>query len=332
MATLSDTGFPTIANVARRLKPNGGVETDIAEVLNQELDILDDIPWVAGNLPTGDLVTSRTGLPTPEWRQLNGGVGVGKSDTDQYTETCGMLEKFSKVDVDMALLHGNSAAYRMTEDKAVLEGFAQEVARSLFYESAVTNPTRVHGLAARYPGTSGYTSSSYVLKPGTNSGSNCQSIWLISWDPDKICGIFPKDSVAGLHMEDVGRQLTKDSGGTKEFMALVSRFQWKLGFRVKDYRYAVRFQYDPDDSAGGFGTTGSGLVDGLYDMLEVVQKVVPGATFYMSRTAKRLFNAQMSRKTSNLLEYIERGGKRIQALEGVAIRRTDALVAESAIS
>src|SRR5436190_10241112 len=129
MSTITDSGFPTLLNVAKRLAPNGSIATDIAEILNKELPLLEDMPWKEGNLPTGHRVTSRTGLPSPSWRKLNQGLDPVKSETAQYDESTGMLEAFSKVDAALAALNGNTVAFRASEDKAFLEGFSDEVER-----------------------------------------------------------------------------------------------------------------------------------------------------------------------------------------------------------
>src|SRR4051812_24549583 len=137
MATITDAGLPTLVDIVRRLKPGGGVETDIAELLSKQLPILKDIPWEQGNLDTGHRISSRTGLPSPTWRKLNQGIAPGKSSTAPYDETCGMMEALSKVDAAMAEMMPDLPAYRKTEDDAYFEGYAQEAARSIFYESTL---------------------------------------------------------------------------------------------------------------------------------------------------------------------------------------------------
>ena len=74
MSTLS-TNNPTLADVAKTLDPNGSI-AKILEVLNQRNDILDDLSWTEGNLPTGHRTTIRTGLPEPSFRKLYGGVAA----------------------------------------------------------------------------------------------------------------------------------------------------------------------------------------------------------------------------------------------------------------
>lgn len=330
MSTIADSGFPNLRNVTSRLTPAGSIEQAIAEVLTKQIDWLEDVPWSEGSEATGDLVTERTGLPSPKWRKLNQGIDPSKSETAQFTEACGMLEDYSKVDVDLADLHGNANSFRASEDKAFVEAFSEEVARAIFYESAVDNPEMIHGLSPRYAATSGYKASSYVLK-GTNAGVNCHSVWLIDWNPDKISGLFGKGSKAGLVIQDLGQVLT-NAPNAKEFLAYVTRFQWKCGIRVKDYRYAVRFQWDPDDAA--FVASAKGLYLAMQDMLETIFKCSENARFYMNRTSMKLLRAQMASNDDNYLEYATLsggGGRKLAHFLGVPVRVTDSLVAETAI-
>ena len=55
MATLSTTQL-TLADWAKRIDPEGKVETKIAEILNQTNEILEDAVFIEGNLPTGHRV------------------------------------------------------------------------------------------------------------------------------------------------------------------------------------------------------------------------------------------------------------------------------------
>ena len=50
------TGNLTLADLAKRLDPSGNVAT-VVELLNQSNEMLDDMVWREGNLPTGDVPT-----------------------------------------------------------------------------------------------------------------------------------------------------------------------------------------------------------------------------------------------------------------------------------
>jgi hypothetical protein len=332
MATYTDPGYPTLQNILNRMRPDGSIETDMIDLMSKKMPLLEDMPWKEANGMTGHLITSVNSLPTPQWKELNKGIDATKGNSVQFTEACGMLEDRSDVDVKVAELNGNAAAFRASEDKIKLESFAQTLETAVLYENAMTNAARIHGLSSRYVATTGYTASSYVLKPGTNSGSNCRSIWLINWNEDKCFGIYPKASMGGLKREDMGKRYVRDQN-SKDLLVYTTQFNWDVGLAVADYRYSCRFQWDPDDSAGGFADSGKGLYLGLQDMIGTVYDMdQTKARLYMDRTSAKKLAAQLASNSANFLEYIELGKRRVPSFMGVPIRITDSLVAESAIS
>lgn len=330
MPTIVDDGFPTLQNVLKTLAPDGSVETDMAEVMTEKLDILDDIPWKEGNLPTGEQITAELALPTPTWRMYNQGIKPTKGETEQYVETCGMLEDYSDVDRDVANFNGNAVAYRARQNRIKIRSFSKELARALFYESAATNPERVHGLATRYGGVTGYRAGAYVLPKGTLSGVNCRSVWLINWDFDTVYGIYPKGHQgAGLSNRDLGERTLTKADGT-QLQVLTSHLQQKCGFAVADYRRIVRMQWDPDDAA--FADSAKGMYLALQEMLDTVFDLGPNAAIYMDRVSAKKLNAQMASNSVNFLEYVEAGKRRVRTFLGTTLRITDALVPESPVA
>ena len=127
MAALSDTA-PTYLDWARRLDPDGNIAT-IVEILSEELPMLEDAAVVEGNDVLSHRTTVRSGLPTGTWRKLNYGVPVEKGKTKQITDTIGSLESYGEVDKDLAMLNGNSAAWRLSEEAAFIEGLSQTTTR-----------------------------------------------------------------------------------------------------------------------------------------------------------------------------------------------------------
>ena len=123
MATLG-AAYPTLLDVTRAKDPNGQVAA-VAEILSQVNPILDDMPIVEGNLETGHRSVIRSGLPSPTWRKLYGGVVPTKSSRVQVTDTCGMLEAYAEIDKDLANLGGQAKAFRVSEDAAHIEGMSQ---------------------------------------------------------------------------------------------------------------------------------------------------------------------------------------------------------------
>ena len=66
--------------------------------------------------------------------------------------------------------------------------------------------------------------------------------------------LFPKGSKAGLTHEDLGEQTVYNSDGTR-LQAFATRYQWKNGLVVKDWRYVVRIcNIDISDLIGSANT------------------------------------------------------------------------------
>lgn len=240
MATLS-TVYPTLLDRAKRTDPNGMI-ANIAEILSEEHPILDDIPWIESNQGTGHLVTVRASLPAVTRRLLNSGVAPTKSTTGQIFEPCEILEARAHHDVDLVELNGDPKAFRFSEDKAFIAELGNQLTDDLFRADQATTPEAFDGFQSRYftTGTT-YTTSSQVIDAGNRGSSDCTSIWLVGWHPEKCFGIYPKGSTAGLKFEDGGIQtILTDATNNLWMRAYVSWYQWKAGLCIRDYRSVVR--------------------------------------------------------------------------------------------
>lgn len=290
MAALS-TGALTLADWAKRLDPDGKVPT-IVELLSQTNEILTDMRLIEGNLPTGHRTTVRTGLPTVAWRLLNQGVATSKSTTAQIDEQCGMLEAWSEVDKDLALLNGNVSAFRLSEGMAFIEAMNQEVAQTAFYGNPGLAAEEFLGMSPRYSSLTA-TNGSHVLNGG-GAGSDNSSIWLIVWGPNTVHGIFPKGSKAGLIHDDFGEvtvEVTAGIGATR-MRAFQERWQWKIGLGVKDWRYAVRIaNIDISDLAAK--TSAADLTELMIKAIHRIPTLSMGRpVFYMNRTCFEFLDIQ----------------------------------------
>ena len=238
--------LPNLVNVTKRMDPDGTI-AKIAELLQQSNPILEDVPLLEGNLPTGHRTTVRSDTPIPTWRLLNYGVRPTKSNTAQVDDTIGMLEAYSEIDKDLAMLNGNTAEYRMSEDIPHLDGMSNTMAETIFYGDTSTNPERFLGLAPRYASLdiTGSKPPAVVESPklphvidGAGT-TDLTSVWYVVWGMDTVHGIFPKGSKAGLISEDLGELTLQDNDGGR-FQGFRSHYQWKMGLSVRDWRYIVR--------------------------------------------------------------------------------------------
>src|SRR5919109_4200207 len=328
MATLS-TGALTLADWAKRLDPDGKVPT-IVELLSQTNEILTDMRWIEGNLPTGHRTTVRTGLPAVAWRLLNQGVSPSKSTTAQIDEQAGMLEAWSEVDKDLAQLNGNIGAFRLSEAQAFLEAMNQEMAQTLFYGNAGLAPEEFTGLAPRYSALTGAGNSANVINGG-GSGSDNTSIYLVVWGENTVHGIFPKASKAGIIHEDKGEQIVYSSTGigSARMVALVDRFQWKAGIALKDHRYVVRI---PNVDISDLIANARAQAKLLNLMAKAVHRIpalsMGSPAFYTNRTVAEMLDIQANDavKSGGGLTYDVVDGKRITSFRGIPVRTCDQLL------
>ena len=339
MSTLSTSNL-TLADWAKRSDPDGRIPI-IAELLSQSNEILEDCVFKEGNLPTGERVVVRTGLPAVYWRALNQGIPSSKSTTAQVDEAAGILEARSEVDKDLAMLNGNTAQFRLSEDTAFLEAMNQTQASTLFYGNPGTDPKQFLGLAARYSSLSA-TNAQNILSAG-GSGSDNTSVDLVVWGDQTVYCHFPKGSKAGLIHEDLGEQTVYNSDGTR-LQAYATRYQWKNGLVVKDWRYVVRIcNIDVSDLIGQTGTQAASAATNIVKLMARSLYRIPNmamgrAAFYMNRTVHSGLSIAALDKSQYVLkinEGLSQFGTPYSWLSflGVPLRRVDAIInAEAVVS
>lgn len=322
------TTNPTLADLAKRLDPDGKISM-IVEILNQTNEILLDMPWVEGNLPTGHRHTIRTGLPEPTWRKLYGGVQPTKSSTVQITDNCGMLEAYAEVDKALADLNGNTAQFRLSEDRPHIEAMSQEVASTIFYGNEGTLPEAFTGLAPRF------NERNITIAPsgdniihGGGSGSNNTSVWLVVWGEHAVHGIYPKAQQAGLHMKDLGEVTIENADGAGGRMqAYRSHYRWDCGLAVRDWRYVVRIANIDVTALKADATSGADLVDLMTDAMHRTPSLSNGrAAWYGNRTVISYLDRQMKNAKNVNLTVEQLGGRRTLMFGGIPVRRCDALL------
>jgi len=333
MALLSAVN-PTLVDLAKRLDPNGKIDM-IVEILNQENEVLDSMVWKESNGPMNHIGTIRSGLPTPTWRKLYGGVQPTKSTTVQVTDTMGALEAYAEVDKALADLNGNTGEFRLSEDRAHIEGMGQEFAQTLFYGNEGTEPEAFTGFAPRFNAKSGaQNADNVILADAGASGGDQTSVWLVVWGDSTVHGIYPKASKAGLMSRDLGEVTIENADGSNGRMqAYRSHYKWQCGLVVKDWRYVVRIANVDTSALVKNAATGSDLIDVMTQALEVVPSLGKGRpAFYCSRTVRSFLRRQITAKVaSSTLQMSEVAGRRVVQFEEVPVYRCDAILNTEAV-
>lgn len=344
MATANITTAYTLADFAKNLNPDGSI-ADVAELLSQRNEILEDMLWIEGNLPTGHRDSVRISLPTPTWRRINQGIDPSKTLEAQITDGIGMQEALAITDKALATLNGNSAKWRLSQEKGFLEGLSQDMAAQMFYANSALAPEKPMGFTPRYSTLSTATSqtANNVITASGATASQQASIWIVVWADDTVRGIFPKGSVAGLQNQDMGEDWAFDANN-KRYRALMTHYKWDAGLAIKDWRYVARVaNIDTSANAGGLrSTTPPDLVDMVDAALARIPNLSAGrVAIYMNRTVKRYFDKQRNRgaqtsSTVNLTTIRDTSGtggiiKHFDNYDGHPVRIVDQLLNTEAV-
>lgn len=320
-----DKEFPTIATVGKRLDPDGRI-AKIAEIMSRREPMLRDIPWVEGNLPTGHKSTIRTALPGGNFREFNAGVPTEHSETQQIIDTTAMLESYAEIDKALADLNGNRADWRLSEEKAFIEGLSQTAANTFLYGNPTVDPKVFKGFAPRY-----YTldrsisvNADYIIDGQGTGPDNLTSIWLINWSPETVFGIYPKGSKAGLSFEDKGQVTITGDGG--QFEGYRTHYVWHLGLAIRDYRSVVRIANIDIENV-----TVNALIDLMVEASELIRnKESTRPVFYMNRRMRTKLRTLILSKTNAYYSFDDVEGRKIQFFDDIAVETTDAITLNEA--
>ncbi|MDI7502025.1 major capsid protein [Cronobacter dublinensis] len=323
MTTLS--GKYTLLDVAKSFDPDGSTAS-VAELLNQSNEMLLDMPWYEGNLPTGHRITTRTGLPDVVFRKINGGVPPSKAATAQIDESCGILEARCEIDKDLAMLNGNTASFRLLQATAFIEAMNQKMQNQVLYGDVNSTPEAFTGLGPRFGAiASGGANKANIIDAG-GTGSNLTSIWLVGWGPNTIHGIYPKGSEAGLKHNDLGEGDAFDANQNR-YRAYMDQYQWKCGIALHDWRYVVRIANIDVSALTKNAATGADIIDLMTQATEMIHSLSGvNPVFYGNRKIGSFLRRQTVNKVaSGTLSYDEVGGRPATIFSGIPYRRVDAL-------
>lgn len=333
----------TLLDWAKRLDPDGTVPL-IANLLSQTNEILTDMVSVQGNLPTGHRVTIATGLPTIYYRSLNQGILPSKGTTVQVDENVAIAEARSEVDLDLAMLNGNTAEFRLSEARMFLEAMNQTISSGLFYGNPANDPKEFLGLSQRYSSTSAGNAQNLILAGGADAAQQT-SVWLVNWGDNTVFAPFPKGSKAGILQEDLGRQTAYEFGGAGlRAEVLAERFQWKVGLVVKDWRACVRIA---NLETNDFGALANQLAPTVFTnllhlMARALVRVPTGVqamsrpVFYMNASVFSVLMRTALEKSNAALSVESALGQfgqptRMLSFMGVPIRQCDAILNTEAV-
>jgi len=331
-------GWPTLSELSKQLDPDGTL-ADVAELLNETNEILDDMPFYEANETTAHTHTVDASIPEGTWRKLNYGIKPKKGSTAQVSDTIGLLEQRSEVDVVLARMSRDISKFRLQEDRRIIEGLNQQLADQLFYGDTATNPAGYLGLSERYDTigqpsgkqTANTLGMDHVLDVGGTTASKQSSIWLIGWGEGTAFGIYPKGSKAGLENMDLGEIDARDADGNV-FRAYATHYRIQQGLAVKDWRYIVRIANVEvgamiDEAAINY------LIDAMIDATNAIPSLgMCRPCFYMNRAVRSRLQKAAFRKSNMALGLDDVYGVQGQLnISGIPLKQCDALLTTESV-
>lgn len=245
MADVSLQTYHTFVELAKRT--NNKELLDIAEVLDEENEIIADAIWHEANLLAGHKHTRRAYVGTSSddaFRDINDGVSPSVMQTEQYVEPIGLMEDRSEIDEALVDLAPNPQQYRYEEDIAHIEGMAQKFAYNVFNGDSSSNTKCPDGLITRY----NTLSLGNVWDCG-GSGGDTTSVFLIQWGPKGVFFVYPRNSPnMGVEMNDLGKQLITTTAPAR-YLAYMTQFKMNFGIVIRDDNAVQRITNIEDGGA-----------------------------------------------------------------------------------
>lgn len=319
------SSLPTLADLQRMRDPNGQF-LRIVNSLAKASPIVQDAVWKEANGDTGHTVGTQLSLPSVGWTSINEGVPRSKASTGQYTEPMGLLTGQMAIDRKLVDMNGG-AEYRARQEEPWAQAFRHELETTFFYGDPTTAPKKPGGMAPRLDTISGGTHANQIVPVVTGaSGSDQTSIWLVGWGEDKVYCTYPRGSMAGLKRTDIGLQMINDAGGTNQYSAYITEFEWKLGFVVEDYRYLVRCPNA--DTGSGLTATGTTILDAMLKAANRIQSTEDcKPVFYVNRTIREYLMLQArTAVASATLRFEDIAGRPQLTAHGIPVRLSEHLL------
>ena len=250
------TSRETLLTAARQTA-NGQI-TNVAEVLNETNNVIEDAIVQKSTDITSHRVTRRSKLPAVSWVKVGNGWNATVGLTNQAVETIGMMKARFLAPQDVLDIQANPDKYRANQERAYIESMGQELANTLMGNVAsgalspiTVPPEEFAGFQYRLNAISA-DPTKYVVNNGNGSGSDNTSIYFVQWALNKVYLITPRNMEGGgLKKEDKGLVYVSGDNAvastsatspnpTNSLWAYITEFSWNVGLAIEDQRAVKR--------------------------------------------------------------------------------------------
>lgn len=318
-----------IVDIATMKDPSGKIGK-VAEIYNQSNPMIDHIPFIEGNLDTGERVLARTSLGSPTWRRINEGVTPSKATQTQIDEVTGLLEDWSEVDEKLLKMAGDKEGLLLNQSRAKMEAMAQEMVGTFLYGNVLTSPKEFHGFFSRLDSLNQTASSGPIVLSAGGTTTDLTSILAVKWGEGKVYGIYPKGSKAGLEFNTLGLETKDESGALRRVHR--SQMIWEAGLAVADFRYVAALRNIDMSDLASFGTstdTSRNLLNDILDMISYLPSDGQEPHLYVNRAVWAGLSKMALDPANRAVTQAVVDGKLMNHLFGCPVYKLDQFVTEA---
>ncbi|MCK5504217.1 MAG: hypothetical protein KAJ10_03600 [Thermodesulfovibrionia bacterium] len=324
MTTNALVGYDTLMDVVNQYTSQDGnaAYVEAAKTLSRKIPLIRMLPMMPSNQIMSDIGSRDSFLPTPGTRRFNEPIAPTASHTKPFTEPIAMVEDYSEVDYALWKIQNDPNRWRSGRDMRKVEAMGQKADDLLLYGALETDPGAIEGFLSRFNSTTRRPNDDstwpYHVLDGGGDGSDTASILVLQFGEGKVSGLYPKNSVGGLQIEDLGKS-TKEvtvSGIVKMMEVLRTHFMWSFGLKVEDERSVQRIaNIEVSGTENIFDedlliTAINNLPDGGQD---------PSTTIFVPRAIKTQFDIRAKDKNNVQYGPSEVWGQNVTMFRGIPV-------------
>lgn len=335
MTEVNIGGVYTLLDLLNYMDPSNKNLLMMGQTLSRRSPFIKWMPIMEANQALTHIGTRDVSLPTIGKRAINDGVAYAAHKEKQITFPMSLFETMSKVDEEiLRLAGGNAAAVRTRKDSKFVEAMSQAVEEECFYGSIGDDVLGFNGLDTLFNSTTTYPNGDsswyYNVLDGSGTGSDTTSIWVIEAGADKCHLIYPKGTMAGIEIEDLGKRLVSGVTASTQYVAYVTQFKWRCGLFVADERCVQRI--------ANIETAGTNNIFDDDDLITMINRLPsmgedPMTGIFVNRTIRTQMDIKVKDK-NNVNYYADKDafGKPVLYFRGIPVMVADQILnTESAI-
>jgi len=234
-----NTSFVTLPELMKLVDAQGNFLRS-TNMMVQANEILQVMTWIPTNQVDTHLLLQAISLPKVYTAMVNKGTLPSDGKDVNLYEPTGKFESVQEIAANAAELLGDPAKLMSDKSAKHREAHARNFVSSMFYGNSLTNPDLFPGLCQRFNDPTDNNGAN-IIPGGPVGGSHMTSLWLMAFGEGALNGIYPKNTMAGLRTEDLGKETKQDPDNLNAILRVYRAiFGWSAGIALDDWKWVVR--------------------------------------------------------------------------------------------